>query len=375
MALKLSDYEVANMYASKYPSGKTPIFPVVVDEKSGEPSGIDFENSPYCVIDETEEDYGLKADEFIYDSKPDNTKRAYLGDIQYFTKWLEASCPKNKWPITEETIIKFIFQHLEEMPKEIEDTLIANGWKRKRGVHAYKTVTRRLVSVTILHKYNNLPDPCDTNKIKSLLSAMSKSSVKQKKSKAITKSVLENLIETCATNSLIDIRDKALLLFGWSSGGRRRSEISEAVIENLEETVEGNFIYHIDKSKTDQKGKGHDVPVKGKAAETLKTWLRLAKITNGKIFRSVGKGGKIGDKITDVDINRIVKKRCEMAGYDSSQYSAHGLRRGFVTEGGKQGCPLGDVMAMSGHKSVPIAMQYYESGAVINNKAANLMQM
>lgn len=373
MPQDLTVYEVADAIAKNCPKGITPIYPIVVDEQSGKPIGVDFINGPYCVLDETEEDYGLKADSFINDSIPENTRRAYLGDIQYFTQWATYALPRI-WPIkvSEEIVLKFIFHHLQEMPSELENILISSGWKRTRGLHSLATVKRRLISLSIFHKFNELADPCESSKVKSLLSAMAKTQEKQKKSKAITKNVLENLLMTCSEDSLIDVRDKAILLFGFSSGGRRRSEISHAVIENLEETVEGDFIYHISKSKTDQTGKGHDVPVKGKAAFALREWIKLSGITQGRLFRSVSKGCKIGEKITEVDINRVVKKRCEKAGYEPTQYSAHSLRRGFVTEAGKQGCSLGDTMALSGHKSVSIAMGYYESGAVINNKAANL---
>jgi len=373
MLQKLTDYELADQTAKRWPKGKTPIYGVLTD-CSGEPGGVDFVNGPYCVIDETEEDYGLKADTFINASIPENTRRAYLGDIQYITQWLRYTVgPMGIWPVTEETVLKFIFHHLEEMPFEIENALISTGWKRTRGVHSLATVKRRLTSLTIIHQFNKETDPCDTPKVKALLSAMAKTAKQQKKSKAITKNVIENMLLTCS-DSLIDIRDKAMLLFGWASGGRRRSEIADAIIENLEEMADGDFIYHIEKSKTDQTGKGHDVPVKGKAATALREWLNVSGITEGKIFRSVSKGGKIGEKITDVDINRVVKKRCEKAGYDPKQYSAHGLRRGFVTESGKQGCSLADTMALTGHKSVPVAMKYFESGSVLNNKASNLVE-
>lgn len=372
MTLKIKknkDCELANAIAAKWPKGKTPVFPVGLNQENGQPF-IDFQNSPYCVNDETEDDYGLMATTIINQSIPENTRRAYLGDVHYTYQW--AINARISWPMSEDNVLKFIIHHLQEMPKDLEDALISSGWKRARGVHSLATVKRRLVSISILHSFNNLPDPCDSVTVKALISAIAKTSEHQKKSRAITKTVLDNLLSTCSEKSLIDVRDSAILLFGWASGGRRRSEIANAVIENIEETADGDFIYRISKSKTDQTGKGHDVPVKGKAANILREWLKISGITTGKLFRSVGKGGKIGEKITEVDINRIVKKRCEKAGYDPKQYSAHSLRRGFITEAGKQGCSLGDAMALSGHKSVSIAMGYYESGAVINNKAADI---
>jgi integrase len=348
MMLKIDDYELADTLASKWPKGKTPIFPVIAKKESREPAGIDFENGPFCVLDETEEDYSLKADSFINDSIPTNTKRAYLGDIQYFTQWATYALvtPVRQMPvkIDGEDILKFVFHHLKEMPKEVEDQLLNKGWKRTRGVHSLATVKRRLISLSILHKFNNLPDPCDSPKVKVFLADMAKTQSEQKKSKAITKNVLENLLATCSNNTLIDIRDKAILLFGWASGGLRRSEISDASTENLEETVEGDFIYRIANSKTDQTGKGNSVPIKGRAAAAIRQWLKASGVTQGMIFRSISKAGKkeankgckLGDKITSVDINRIVKKRCALAGYDEQYYTVHSLRRGFITESGNQ---------------------------------------
>lgn len=39
---------------------------------------------------------------------------------------------------------------------------------------------------------------------------------------------------------------------------------------------------------------------------------------------------------------------------------------------GLQGKPLGDVMAMSGHKTAAVAMGYYQAGVAVHNSAAKL---
>jgi hypothetical protein len=46
-----------------------------------------------------------------------------------------------------------------------------------------------------------------------------------------------------------------------------------------------------------------------------------------------------------------------------------------VTEAGKQGIPLGETMAMTGHKSVQTAMGYYHAGEVTKSKAARLLDI
>ena len=60
------------------------------------------------------------------------------------------------------------------------------------------------------------------------------------------------------------------------------------------------------------------------------------------------------------------------AGYDESKFGAHSLRSGFVTECGRQGKNLGDVMAMTTHRNVATCLRYYQSGNIINNSALNL---
>lgn len=67
-----------------------------------------------------------------------------------------------------------------------------------------------------------------------------------------------------------------------------------------------------------------------------------------------------------------MKKRAEMAGFDPDEFGGHSLRSGFVTETGRQDVPLGDVTALSGHRSDAVAMGYYQSGAVLQKPAGRV---
>ncbi|MCY1433547.1 Phage integrase family protein [compost metagenome] len=60
-----------------------------------------------------------------------------------------------------------------------------------------------------------------------------------------------------------------------------------------------------------------------------------------------------------------------MAGLDGD-WAAHSLRSGFVTEAGRQGVPLGEVMAMTEHRSVGTVMGYFQAGALLNSRATAL---
>lgn len=53
--------------------------------------------------------------------------------------------------------------------------------------------------------------------------------------------------------------------------------------------------------------------------------------------------------------------------------AAHSLRSGFVTEAGRQGVPLGEVMAMTEHRSVTTVMGYFQAGALLDSRASQLL--
>jgi integrase len=60
-----------------------------------------------------------------------------------------------------------------------------------------------------------------------------------------------------------------------------------------------------------------------------------------------------------------------MAGLDE-KFSAHSLRSGFLTEAGRQGVPLGETMALTGHRSTASLIGYFRQ-TIIDSKGARLM--
>jgi integrase len=176
---------------------------------------------------------------------------------------------------------------------------------------------------------------------------------------------------------LLGMCDRALLLFGWASGGRRRSEITAATFENVRRDGEG-FVYELQISKTNQTGSNDPKrfkPIQGAAALALHAWFRvlLAQgITSGKIFRGIRHGHIIEGLRADA-VPDIVRRREKLADQPLGRLAAPSLRPGFVTEAGKQGVGLGDTMALTGHRSVQTVMEYYQSGEVGNTRAPRLM--
>ncbi|TCM48313.1 hypothetical protein C8J36_11410 [Rhizobium sp. PP-F2F-G48] len=58
-----------------------------------------------------------------------------------------------------------------------------------------------------------------------------------------------------------------------------------------------------------------------------------AKTDKGSVFRAIGRWGAVSKRAIDPQsVNAILKQRAEMAGLDPVDFSAHGLRSGFLTE-------------------------------------------
>jgi integrase len=315
----------------------------------------------------------------IEDGTPPNTKRAYESDMRYFWSW----CSAIEWtdepimPVPAEIVAKFVVDHLEGLDENIDEEMIARGSKTRPGPHSINTIDRRVSTLSSYHKTKGMPSPCNAPAVVKLLSkarkAAARRGAKPNKKRAVVLKTLDLLVETCASDSKIDIRDRALLFFGWSSGGRRRSEIVQATMDRLEERDEGQFVYDMGITKTDQEGDGNSVPIAGRAAEAMSKWLDVSGIKKGAIFRSVDRHGNVAkDAMTDRAVALIVKKRVKMAGLNPAIYAGHSLRSGFLTESGIQGKNLLDAMKLSGHKTMQVAAGYHQAGAALLNETAGL---
>ena len=265
------------------------------------------------------------------------------------------------------------------MDAAVDQALVDAGIKQRKGAHSVSTISRRISSISMAHRYQGFKDeanPCRAESVRLLLSKVRSAAIKggwrPEKKKAATLDLLFTLLSTCGREKMIDFRDRALLYFAFSSGGRRRSEIAAARIDQLTPVTDG-YLFYLDSSKTDQDAVGEQKPLLGKAGQAVFDWLNASGIGSGYLFRALTKGGKVKDSgIQPITVARIVQKRAAMAGLDPRIFGGHSLRSGFVTEAGMQGKPMGDIMALSGHRTVSVVNGYYQAGNALNNSAAKL---
>jgi integrase len=92
------------------------------------------------------------------------------------------------------------------------------------------------------------------------------------------------------------------------------------------------------------------------------------------VFRKVDRWGNVSKRTLDPkSVNDIVKQRAEMAGLDPGEYSAHGLRSGYLTEAANRGIPLPEAMEQSRHRSVQQASSYYNNATLRSGRAARML--
>jgi integrase len=330
-----------------------------------------------------------------------NTLRALASDLAYLEAWCQVATGRPlPWPADPELVLKFIAHHMWDpdqkaidpahgMPGEVAEHL----WDRKilkvRGPHAPKTVSRRLSNWSTLHQWKGVDAPFEHPGIRKALRLAMKASGRdpQRKSrKPVTRDILQRLLATSGGTKAIDLRDRAILLIAFAAGGRRRSEVASlrhsqiSIAEPIKlrptdpasPTVPCVRIA-LGRTKTTTAGQGAFVFAAGPAALALHEWMEFAEITSGPVFREVRKDGSIGETpLTPQSINLILKKRCRLAGLDPADFSAHGLRSGFMTQAGRDGIPLVDAMRQSAHKSVQQAAGYYDEQEHAQSKSVRI---
>lgn len=332
----------------------------------------------------------------------DNTLRALSSDLGYLEAWsaLATRAPL-PWPAPESLLLKFVAHHLWDpveraedpshgMPAEVEAGMRLQGLLRADGPHAPDTVRRRLTSWSILTRWRGLTGSFTAPSLKSALRLAIRANARprqRKSKKAVTGDILAKLLATCAGDRLVDIRDRALLLTAFASGGRRRSEIASLRIEDLvdEEPVHadpGNaaspllpcLTINLGRTKTTMaEDQAHAILI-GRPVEALKRWIEEASIETGPIFRRIDQWGNIDRRaLTPQSVNLVLKTRCKQARLDSEAFSAHGLRSGYLTEAANRGIPLQEAMQQSLHKSVTQAASYYNNADRKNGRAARLV--
>ena len=246
------------------------------------------------------------------------------------------------------------------------------------------TIKRRLVSIGVIHKLKgHYLDTKHPSIIENIMGIKRRKGSKQNGKKPILISSLKkiiNVIDQKITQEIKKLRDRTIILIGFS-GGFRRNEIVSLDYEDLDFVSEGLKI-NLRRSKTDQFGEGlvkalpyFDNP-QYCPVNSLQKWIQISKITSGPLFRRFTKGSNLSEnRLTDQTVALLIKKYLRLADIDSKNYSGHSLRSGFATSAAESGVEERSIMAMTGHKSTEMVRRYIKEANLFKNNALNKIKI
>ena len=296
-------------------------------------------------------------------SKANNTLRAYKSDFKDFA----AFCAKHG------------FISMPSQPKIVSLYLTHLSVNSKMS-----TLRRRLVSIGVVHKLKgHYLDTKHPVIIENLMGIKRKKGSIQTGKKPILINHLKqiiNVIDEQKVEKIQKLRNKTLILVGFS-GGFRRTELVSIDYEDLDFVEEGVKIT-LRRSKTDQFGEGQ---LKGLPYFTnekycpvtnLKNWIYLSKIKTGPIFRRFAKGSILtSHRLTDQSVVLIIKDCLKKAGIENQNFSGHSLRSGFATVAAESGADERSIMEMTGHKTTQMVRRYIRDANIFKNNALNKVKL
>ena len=300
----------------------------------------------------------------LQSSKAANTVRAYKSDFKDFSLF----CAQNG------------FKALPSEPKIVSLYLTHLSTKNAK----MSTLKRRLVSIGVIHKlkghYLDTKHPAIIENIMGI--KRRKGSIQKSKKPILINSLKKmiNVIDQQKKDEIKKLRDRSIILIGFS-GGFRRNEIVSLDYDDLDFVPEGLKI-NLRRSKTDQFGEGFTkaLPYFDSSqycpVVSLKKLLDISKINSGPVFRSFVKGSKLSEKrLTDQTVALLIKEYLNLAGIDSKNFSGHSLRSGFATSAAESGVEERSIMSMTGHKSSEMVRRYIKEANLFKNNALNKIKI
>ena len=276
-----------------------------------------------------------RARDYVEAASSANTRLAYASDWKHFAAW----CRR---------------QRLDVLPPDPQTvglyiTACASG-EAAGAANAVSTIERRLSALSWNYAQRGQALDRKDRHIATVMAGIRNVHAKPPRQKeAVLPEDLIAMLETLDRGSLRGIRDRAMLLIGFAGGLRRSEIVGLDVGEGQSENGRG-WIEILDKGMVlNIRGKTgwREVEIgRGSSDSTCpvvatETWLKLARIAHGPLFRRViGQGKAVGaDRLNDKQVARLVKTAALAAGVrgDLSEdargalFSGHSLRAGLAS--------------------------------------------
>lgn len=300
------------------------------------------------------EDIGEKATQYLKRSKAENTRRAHRADWADFSGWC-GRYQRSPLPAAPDTVAYYLADRSQQLKTS--------------------TLQRRLATIAEAHRAGGHESPTKAAEVRLVWAGIrrEKGTAQAHKKPTLTKHIRE-MVEHLP-ESVLGVRDRALLLLGYA-GAMRRSELVGLDVTDVAVGDEG-LIVVIRKSKTDQVRQGRKIGIPyGGHEETCPVravldWIEEAEIEEGPLFRAVNKHGHVMEtRLSDRAVANVVKRSLVAAGRSARGFSAHSLRAGLITQAAMAGVSERAIQDQSGHKSLAVMRRYIRDGSLFRENAA-----
>ena len=242
-----------------------------------------------------------------------NTERAVRSDLAIYAAWC-AERGERALPACAETIAGFI------------DAMAAT--------RSPATVRRYVASIAVAHRAIGSGRTLKNPLVRLALQRMHRrKGRRQGQAQGLTWPLRQRLTEA-AGDRPIDLRNRALLAVAYDAL-LRRSELASLQVCDLLEDIRGDATVLVRRSKTDGEGSGEVVYLAPDTVALVRAWLDRSGIADGRLFRSVHKGGKPGERLDPSQVPRIFKEMARRAGLPAELVdglSGHSTRVGAAQD-------------------------------------------
>ncbi|WP_082783015.1 tyrosine-type recombinase/integrase [Acetobacter cerevisiae] len=327
--------------------------------------------SALCEIDIPEHDGLLKTSQaavgaFVQHGKSTNTRRAYRSAIRGWCTWAAR-------------------HGLPALPARSTDvaTYLADLALRGRKP---TTIELHRAALRYLHHIAQLPIPTAQALVTETVAGIHRAPGKAlpRQVKGLTWDMMCEVIDAIPMTTLVDTRDRAILLIGYG-GALRRSELASIQLEYV--TLDDDCMrITLPQSKGDKHNKGTVIVIprgitRFCPVRAWETWLRQSGLKLHKKTASdrsttaafpriwsppTSKPSissplpKIGTQsLSDWSVAKIIKQRCLAAGLEGD-FNGHSLRRGAITTGAQDNYDLMALKRFSRHRDYRVLETYIE---------------
>lgn len=291
---------------------------------------------------------------YAQNSRSAATRRAYTGQWRSFSAWMEArgAVPL---PAAPELVAAYLAHRAEA------------------GVRP-STLAQCLAAISEAHRMKGFDSPREAAVVREVWKGIKRTvGVEARRVSPVSLQALRAMVRACPIHGA-GLRDRAMLCLGFA-GAFRRSELVALEVTDIS-FVDDGLVVIVRRSKTDQEGEGSKVGVPfGSHRDTcpvrsLRAWLEHLGADQGPLFRSVTRGGRVGERLDGRDVARIIKRRAEGAGLDPVLYSGHSLRAGLATEAARAGRGDRAIMRQGRWRSRTMVDRYVREASLFDDNAA-----